>query len=90
MAKKSAKNQKSNELDAQEFFAAIALIENTAIVGFIALKDMTKVTDIIRSQTYDSLIPLVIVGVIYYLIARLLALLFDKLGNMLIRKRAAQ
>ena len=69
---------------------AIALIENTAIVGFIALKDMTKVTDIIRSQTYDSLIPLVIVGVIYYLIARLLALLFDKLGNMLIRKRAAQ
>ena len=27
MAKKSAKNQKSNELDAQEFFAAIALIE---------------------------------------------------------------
>ena len=26
MAKKSAKNQKSNELDAQEFFAAIALI----------------------------------------------------------------
>ena len=27
MAKKSAKNQKSNELDAQEFFTAIALIE---------------------------------------------------------------
>ncbi len=27
MAKKSAKNQKSNELDAQEFFASIALIE---------------------------------------------------------------
>lgn len=68
---------------------AVALIENTAIVGFIAIKDMTKVTDIIRSQTYDSLIPLVTVGVIYYLIARLVARLFDGIGNMLIRKRSA-
>ena len=62
---------------------AVGLIENTSIVGFIAIEDMTKVTDIIRSQTYDSLVPLVVVGVIYFLIARLISVGLDKLGDHL-------
>ena len=62
---------------------AVGLIENTSIVGFIAIEDMTKVTDIIRSQTYDSLVPLLIVGVIYFLIARLISVGLDKLGDHL-------
>ena len=60
--------------------SAIGLIESTSIVGFIALKDMTKVTDIIRSQTYDSLIPLTIVAVLYFLIARLISVGLDRLA----------
>ena len=59
---------------AQEFFAqfrnkAVGLIENTSIVGFIAIKDMTMVTDLIRNQTYNSLIPLAVVAILYFLIA---------------------
>lgn len=62
---------------------AVGLIENTSIVGFIAIEDMTKVTDIIRSQTYDSLIPLLVVGIIYFLIARGISYGLDKLGDHL-------
>ena len=62
---------------------AVGLIENTSIVGFIAIEDMTKVTDIIRSQTYDSLIPLLVVGIIYFLIARAISYGLDKLGDHL-------
>ena len=59
---------------AEEFFAqfrnkAVGLIENTSIVGFIAIKDMTMVTDLIRNQTYNSLIPLAVVAILYFLIA---------------------
>lgn len=65
---------------------AVALIENTAIVGFIAIQDLTKVTDIIRTQTYNSLIPLVVVGLLYFLLARLIARGVDKLGDYLLKK----
>ncbi|MCR4825139.1 MAG: ABC transporter permease subunit [Bacteroidales bacterium] len=65
---------------------SVALIENTAIVGFIAIQDLTKVTDIIRTQTYNSLIPLVVVGVLYFLLARLIGWTIDKLGDYLLKK----
>ncbi|MCR4860212.1 MAG: ABC transporter substrate-binding protein/permease [Bacteroidales bacterium] len=64
---------------------SVALIENTSIVGFIALQDLTKVTDIIRTQTYNSLIPLVVVGLLYFLLAKLVGLLIDKLGDYLLK-----
>lgn len=65
---------------------AVALIENTAIVGFIAIQDLTKVTDIIRTQTYNSLIPLLVVGILYFLLARLIGWCVDALGDYLLKK----
>ena len=65
---------------------SVALIENTSIVGFIAIQDLTKVTDIIRTQTYNSLIPLVIVGLLYFLLAKLIGWGVDKLGDKLLKK----
>ena len=64
----------------------VSLIENTSIVGFIAIQDLTKVTDIIRTQTYNSLIPLVVVGLLYFLLAKLIGFGVDKLGDYLLKK----
>ena len=64
---------------------AVALIENTSIVGFIAIQDLTKVTDIIRTQTYNSLIPLVVVGLLYFLLAKLIGWVVDRLGDHLLK-----
>ncbi len=46
----------------------ISLIKMTAIVGYIAVQDLTKAGDIIRSRTFDAFFPLVMVALIYMLI----------------------
>ncbi len=43
----------------------IGLIKETSISGYIALQDLTKAGDIIRSQTYDAFMPLIAVALIY-------------------------
>ena len=52
----------------------IAMLKSTAIVGYIAVMDLTKVTDIIRSRTYDAFFPLISAAVIYYLMILALSL----------------
>ncbi len=49
-----------------------ALIKATAIVGYIAVQDVTKMGDIIRSRTYDAFFPLIAVAIVYYILAALL------------------
>ena len=43
----------------------IVLLKETSISGYIALQDLTKGGDIIRSQTYDAFFPLIAVALIY-------------------------
>lgn len=50
----------------------IALVKMTAIVGYIAVHDLTKASDIIRSRTFDAFFPLVMIAIIYFLLAWLL------------------
>lgn len=57
--------------------AIITLIKDSAIVGYIAVQDLTKVSDIVRSRTYEAFFPLISSAVIYYLIATLFILLIN-------------
>ncbi len=43
----------------------IVLIKETSISGYIALQDLTRGGDIIRSRTYDAFMPLIAVALIY-------------------------
>ena len=47
----------------------ISMIKMTSIVGYIAVSDLTKASDIIRSRTFDAFFPLVMVAVLYFFIA---------------------
>jgi polar amino acid transport system substrate-binding protein len=47
----------------------------TSIVGYIAVQDLTKASDIIRSRTFDAFFPLIMVAVLYFLISWLLMML---------------
>jgi polar amino acid transport system substrate-binding protein len=49
----------------------------TSIVGYIAVEDLTKASDIIRSRTFDAFFPLIMAAVIYILISWLLTLILD-------------
>ena len=46
-----------------------SLIKATAVVGYIAVQDLTKMGDIIRGRTYEAFFPLIAVAVIYFLLA---------------------
>jgi polar amino acid transport system substrate-binding protein len=50
----------------------ISLMKMTSIVGYIAVQDLTKASDIIRSRTFDAFFPLLMAAVIYLLLAWLL------------------
>lgn len=55
----------------------IALVKMTSIVGYVAVQDLTKASDIIRSRTFDAFFPLITVSVIYFLLTWVLTLLID-------------
>ena len=43
----------------------IVLLKETSVAGYIALQDLTKGGDIIRSRTYSAFMPLIAVAIIY-------------------------
>ena len=43
----------------------IVLLKETSVAGYIALQDLTKGGDIVRSQTYNPFLPLIAVALIY-------------------------
>lgn len=57
----------------------IVLLKETSICGYIALQDLTKGGDIIRSQTYDAFLPLLAVALVYLSLVVLLSHLLKKL-----------
>jgi polar amino acid transport system substrate-binding protein len=50
----------------------ISLVKMTSIVGYIAVQDLTKASDIIRSRTFDAFFPLVMVALLYLAISLVL------------------
>lgn len=48
------------------------LIKSTSVVGYIAVQDLTKMGDIVRSRTYEAFFPLIAVAVIYFVLAGML------------------
>lgn len=46
----------------------VTLIKETAIVGYIAVLDLTKICDLIRSRTYEAFFALIATAVIYLII----------------------
>lgn len=58
----------------------VGLIKATAVVGYIAVQDLTKMGDIVRSRTYEAFFPLIAVTVIYFLLEGLIGMLVSRLA----------
>jgi len=52
----------------------IVLVLETSIAGYIAVEDLTKMSDIIRSNTYEPLIPMLISALIYFFITTIIGI----------------
>ncbi|HJH04704.1 amino acid ABC transporter permease [Victivallis vadensis] len=61
----------------------IVLLKETSVSGYIALQDLTKGGDIIRSQTYTAFMPLIAVALIYLAVVMLFSWLLGKLERRL-------
>ncbi len=61
----------------------ITLLKETSVSGYIALEDLTKGGDIIRSRTYDPFMPLIAVAIIYWVVVVIMTFLVGKLERRL-------
>ena len=57
----------------------IVLIKETSVAGYVAVQDLTKGGDIIRSRTYDAWTPLLVVAGIYLLLTCIFSAFVKKL-----------
>ena len=61
----------------------ITLLKETSVAGYIALQDLTKGGDIIRSRTYSAFLPLLAVAAIYLVLVLILQALVGRLERRL-------
>ena len=47
----------------------ISMVKMTSVVGYIAVQDLTKATDLIRGRTFEAFFPLILTAVLYFLLA---------------------
>ncbi len=60
----------------------VNLLKSTAIVGYIAVQDLTKVADLIRARTFDAFLPLIFISVLYLI----LTWLFQRITNWILTR----
>ncbi len=61
----------------------IALIKETSILSYIALTELTKAGDYIRSRTYSAFTPYIVSGILYLLLTLILTRLIGRLERRL-------
>ena len=55
----------------------ISLLKGSSIVGYIAVQDLTRASDLLRSRTFEAFMPLLAITVIYFVLAWLIRLLLN-------------
>ncbi len=59
----------------------VAMLKGTSVVGYIAVADLTKAGDLIRSRTFDAFFPLIVVSIIYFALAWLIGVALRSLSR---------
>ena len=57
----------------------IQVLKETSIAGYIALDDLTRTGNIIRSRTFDAYTPFILVAIIYFYATTILSLFAERL-----------
>lgn len=61
----------------------IVLIKETAIVGYVSLRDLTRTAHQLTAALYEPFVPLVIAAAIYFIVIKVLSILLAKLEGRL-------
>ena len=68
----------------------ITLVKATAIVGYIAVQDLTKISDLVRARTYEAFFPLIATAIIYYLLTLALTGLIRRINILTDPRRRSE
>ena len=63
------------------FYRKGSPLKATSVVGYIAINDLTKASDLVRSRTYESFFPILTTAFIYFAVAWLLAFALERFGR---------
>ncbi|MDO4978053.1 MAG: ABC transporter substrate-binding protein/permease [Eubacteriales bacterium] len=61
----------------------VSLLKGTAVVGYIAIEDLTKISDIIRSRTYEAFFPLIVTAILYFFLSWLIGIAIEHTGDFM-------
>lgn len=61
----------------------IALLKETSVAGYVAVKDLTRAGNLIRNNTFDAFNPLIAVALVYLILVILLTKLLSRLERRL-------
>ena len=64
-----------------------SLIKATSVVGYIAVQDLTKMGDLVRSRTFEAFFPLISIAIIYFALEFLLGFIIDLTARIIIPKK---
>ena len=59
----------------------VITLQETSVVGYLAIMDLTRASEVVTSRTYDALFGLIFVSVLYLIIGYLGHLLLNLLGR---------
>lgn len=65
----------------------VSLIQATSIVGYLTVQDITKVTDIVRSKSFDAFFPLLITTILYFVLCSAVVAIFSFIESRIISRR---
>ncbi len=65
----------------------VTLIKETSVVGYIAVLDLTKISDLVRSRTYEAFFPLIVTAIMYFVISAVLTRIVTLIEHSIDPKR---
>lgn len=68
----------------------VTLIKETSVVGYIAVLDLTKISDLVRSRTYEAFFPLIATAIIYFVISAIMVQIVKRVEIKINPKRRSE
>ena len=68
----------------------VTLIKESSVVGYIAVLDLTKISDLVRSRTYEAFFPLIATAIIYFIIAAVMTTIVKEVEIRIDPKRRSE
>ena len=65
----------------------ISLLKETSVLGYIAVRDLTKMGDLVRSRTYEAFFSLIAVAIIYFVLEFILTFIMNRVQRSVETKR---